>query len=65
VIGGSIATEFLVSRKAGEEVGAHAPIDELERAAPIDELDDLEDDGDDGVDHDGPIYRDDALGGPK
>jgi Kef-type K+ transport system membrane component KefB len=65
VIGGSIATEFLVSRRGGEEVGAHAPIDELERAAPIDELDDLGDDGDDGVDHDGPIYRDDALGGPK
>jgi hypothetical protein len=36
-----------------------APIDELERSAPIDELDDL---GSDGVEHDGPIYRDDEPG---
>ena len=62
VIGGSIATEFLVSRKSGDDAAPVAPIDELERSAPIDELDDL---GSDGVEHDGPIYRDDALGGPK
>jgi hypothetical protein len=62
VIGGSIATEFLVTRKGGDDVAVPAPIDELEHSAPIDELDDL---GSDGVEHDGPIYRDDALGGPK
>ena len=62
VIGGSIATEFLVTRRGGDDVAVPAPIDELERSAPIDELDDLESDG---VEHDGPIYRDDALGGPK
>jgi hypothetical protein len=60
VIGGSIATEFLVSRKGGEEAAIPAPLDELEHSAPIDELDDLGSDG-----HDGPIYRDDAQGGPK
>jgi len=64
VIGGSIATEFLVSRSGGPaEVTTSAPMDELERdATPIDELDDLGSD-----DHDGPIYRDDdtATGGPK
>jgi len=62
VIGGSLATEFLVSRKGGEDAAVPAPIDELERSARIDELDELESDG---VEHDGPIYRDDALGGPK
>jgi Kef-type K+ transport system membrane component KefB len=63
VIGGSIVTEFLVSRTAaGAEAAPVAPIDELERSAPIDELDDL---GSGGVEHDGPIYRDDAFGGPK
>jgi len=58
VIGGSIATELLVSRK-GDEAAVPAPMDELERSAPIDELDDL---GSDGVEHDGPIYRDDEAG---
>ncbi len=59
VIGGSIATEFLVSRRGGEEATASAPIDELERDAPIDELDDL---GSDEDDHEaGPIYRDDDV----
>ena len=55
VIGGSIATEFLVSRRAADPAEVAAPIDELERSAPIDELDDLRSDGDDA---DGPIYRD-------
>jgi Kef-type K+ transport system membrane component KefB len=62
VIGGSIATEFLVSRKGAEDASVPAPLDDLEQSAPIDELDDL---GSGGHDHDGPIYRDDALGGPK
>jgi hypothetical protein len=62
VIGGSIATEFLVTRKGSEAAASTAPIDELESSAPIDELDDL---GSDGVEHDGPIYKDDALGGPQ
>ena len=68
VIGGSLLTELLVSRKGDEAAAAAArsgvtrvPIDELE-AAPIDELDDL---GSDGVEDNGPIYRDDAIGGPK
>ncbi len=54
VIGGSIATEFLVSRKDDPNARV-SPIDELAAAAPIDELDDL-DSG--GVESDGPIYRD-------
>jgi Kef-type K+ transport system membrane component KefB len=67
VIGGSIVTELLVSRK-GEEVLAATARSGVTRVppeeqAPIDELDDLGSDGDD--DDDGPIYRDDALGGPK
>lgn len=63
VIGGSIATEFLASRGGGEEAAVAAPIDELERDAPIDELDDLGSDEHEA----GPIYRDDdiATGGPK
>ncbi len=56
VIGGSIVTEFLVQLTMREgDRAAPVPIDELERSAPIDEIDEL-DDGDD--DADGPIYRD-------
>jgi Kef-type K+ transport system membrane component KefB len=55
VIGGSIATEFLVQATSKGDDVAHAPIDELAGSAPIDELDDLESGG---VETDGPIYRD-------
>ena len=55
VIGGSIATEFLVQATSRGDDAVRAPIDELDRAAPIDELDDL-DSG--GVETDGPVYRD-------
>jgi hypothetical protein len=58
VIGGSIATEFLVSATSKDDPTARAPIDELASAAPIDELDDLESGG---TDHDGPIYRDEPT----
>ena len=55
VIGGSIATEFLVSATHKGDTSAPAPIDELSAGGPIDELDDL-DSG--GIEGDGPIYRD-------
>jgi hypothetical protein len=58
VIGGSIATEFLVSATSKDDPMASAPIDELASAAPIDELDDLESGG---TDNDGPIYRDEPT----
>jgi len=65
VIGGSIATEFLVSATSKDDPAApSAPIDEL-TAAPIDELDDL-DSG--GIENDGPVYRDEPSaphGEPK
>ncbi|CAN5739188.1 hypothetical protein BH11MYX3_BH11MYX3_32520 [soil metagenome] len=57
VIGGSMLTELLVQATSREDRAAPIPIDELERSAPIDELDDL--DRDSEVD-DGPIYRDEA-----
>ena len=60
VIGGSIVTEFLVSRTTQpDDAASPAPVDELEASAPIDELDDLGSDGHDDVD--GPIYRDDPV----
>lgn len=63
VIGGSIVTEFLVSRTSSNESGvvAYAPIDELEHD-PVDELDDLDNEREAP---DGPIYRDEppAPGG--
>ena len=55
VIGGSIATEFLVSATSKAEDAAQAPVDELSTGGPIDELDDL-DSG--GIEGDGPVYRD-------
>jgi len=60
VIGGSIATELLLQRtKDDPEVGA-PPIDELEAAAPVDELDDGPSDG-----MDGPVYRDEPSDPPS
>jgi hypothetical protein len=57
VIGGSIVTEFLISRTAGaDDAVPNAPMDELERSGGIDELDDLGSDA-----HEGPIYRDDPV----
>jgi hypothetical protein len=55
VIGGSIATEFLVQKQP--EAPTMTPLDELETSAPIDELDDRESGGVD----DGPVYRDEAA----
>ena len=52
VIGGSIATEFLLQRLPETS----AQIEPEETAAPIDELDDLDSDGVEG----GPIYRDEG-----
>jgi hypothetical protein len=57
VIGGSLLTELLVTRAALPEVSAQASLDDLERAAPVDELDDL----DDREAHDGPIYGDEPV----
>jgi Kef-type K+ transport system membrane component KefB len=65
VIGGSVITEFLVSRTSTEDVAPRVQLDELERDAPVDELDDL-DERDDAPD--GPIYRDESThkpGDPK
>ena len=59
VIGGSIATEFLVSATSKGDDASSAPIDELAGNAPIDELDDL-DSG--GIEEDGPIYNDEPSG---
>ena len=56
VIGGSIVSEFLVQLTSTEAASISAPIDELEKSAPIDELDDLDEADDGGVE--GPIYRD-------
>lgn len=61
VIGGSFVTEFLVSRTGGYEAAVAAPVDELERSGPIDDLDDLDDERDAP---DGPIYRDEGGGHP-
>jgi hypothetical protein len=54
VIGGSLLTEFLVTRTGVDAPAVPTPLDELEREAPIDELDDL----DEREAPDGPIYRD-------
>jgi len=59
VIGGSIITEVLVQATSRDEGGVRPPIDELERSAPIDELDELEDDHSEG--EEGPIYRDEPM----
>ena len=58
VIGGAIVSEILVQFTSKPEAVADAPlpIDELERDAPIDELDD-----DDSGGVDGPIYRDESA----
>jgi Kef-type K+ transport system membrane component KefB len=58
VIGGSILTEVLVTRTSTEERGVQQPLDELERDAPVDELDDLDDEREAP---DGPIYRDESA----
>jgi hypothetical protein len=55
VIGGSIATEFLVTRKTAEEAAPEAGVDKIETSAPIDELHDL-DSGDVTDDESGPVY---------
>ena len=62
VIGGSILTEFLVTRTSGSEPVPYAPMDELEREQGHDELDDLDNERDAP---DGPIYRDEAAAPPK
>ncbi len=59
VIGGSIATEFLLARQRADAPVAD-PVDELESSAPVDELEDLG-----SEDHDGPIYRDESTGGAR
>jgi hypothetical protein len=59
VIGGSILAEFLVSRTGGDEPIPTAAIDDLERSAPLDELDDLDNEREAP---DGPIYRDEGGG---
>jgi Kef-type K+ transport system membrane component KefB len=59
VIGGSIITELLVqATTTRDESRVRAPTDEGSRA-PIDELDELEDDHDEP--DDAPIYRDEAV----
>ena len=55
VIGGSLATELLMRKRPGEE--APEPMYESEKAAPIDDLDDLDSEG---TNLDGPIYRDEG-----
>ena len=60
VIGGSVVTEFLVSRSP-DATASPTPIDE-QPSAPIDELDDLGSEGHDAID--GPIYRDEPPGTP-
>ena len=57
VIGGSLLTEFLVTRTTIPDAPAQSPLDELERDAPVDELDDL----DEREAPDGPIYRDEPV----
>ena len=61
VIGGSIVSEVLVARSTADEPVRPA-LDELERDAPMDELDDL-DEHDDPPD--GPIYRDEPASPAK
>ena len=61
VIGGSLLTEFLVTRTAVDEPVVPTPLDELEREAPIDERDDL----DEREAPDGPIYRDEPAAPAK
>jgi Kef-type K+ transport system membrane component KefB len=59
VIGGSIATELLLQRTRDDAEPHPQPIDELDAAAPIDELDD-----EPSSEMDGPVYRDEPSG-PK
>jgi Kef-type K+ transport system membrane component KefB len=62
VIGGSIVTEILVTRTSNNDSSViWAPVDELERDAPSDELDDLDDEREAA---DGPIYRDEPAAPP-
>jgi hypothetical protein len=63
VIGGSIVTEFLISRTSAPEAeGAQVqPVDELDGSSRIDELDDLDDDSDVT---DSPVYRDEPPSAP-
>jgi len=58
VIGGAMASELLVQATSHDETKVHEPLDELERSAPIDELEDDESEGTEG-----PIYREDHEGG--
>ena len=58
VIGGSIATEFLLRRTARDATRATPAAGLPVVAAPVDELHDLDSGGVDRDDHDGPIYRD-------
>lgn len=64
VIGGSLVTEFLVSRTGTvePEIAVATVVDELQPTAPIDDLHDLDDDSDVA---DGPVYRDEPPGPPK
>jgi len=55
VIGGSIVTEFLITRTGGSDEPVTA-VDELAHSGRIDELDELDDHSDVA---DGPVYRDD------
>jgi Kef-type K+ transport system membrane component KefB len=61
VIGGSLLTEFLVSKTGSPEPDGSSKTDWRPITAPVervDELDDLEDDSDV---HDGPVYRDEPA----
>jgi Kef-type K+ transport system membrane component KefB len=62
VIGGSVITEFLV--QATDDGPERVPVDELDAAAPIDELDD-HDSGEHEPIEAGPIYRDDEPQRPR
>ncbi len=56
VIGGSLVSELLVQATSSKDRGIPAPIDELERSAPIDELEEEQ-----SSSVDGPIYRDEPA----
>jgi Kef-type K+ transport system membrane component KefB len=62
VIGGSILTELLITRTGGAEVVPVGRIDELERDAPVDELDDLDEEREAP---EGPIHRDEPAAPKK
>ncbi|HEY5949815.1 MAG TPA: hypothetical protein VIV40_30175 [Kofleriaceae bacterium] len=68
VIGGSILTEFLVTRTTGPErprtnpsLATALPVDELDDSPHLEDLDDLDDERDAP---DGPIYRDEPAAPP-